>query len=120
MANHSSFLAVRQQKDMTLADEPPRSEGVQYATGEEQRAVTNSSRMNEETGPKQKLSIVDVSGGENIESACNAGDPASLVEDPLEKGIVLTSHVNKVILKIPQAEASAVDELRTSRCTSWV
>ena len=45
---------------------------------------------------------------------------ASLVEDPLEKGIVLTSHVNKVILKIPQAEASAVDELRTSRCTSWV
>ena len=104
MANHSSFLAVRRQKDMTLADEPPRSEGVQYATGEEQRAVTNSSRMNEETGPKQKLSVVDVSGGENKESACNAGDPASLVEEePLEKGIVLTSPVNKVMLKILQA-----------------
>ena len=33
MANHSSFLAVRQQKDMTLADEPPRSEGVSMLLG---------------------------------------------------------------------------------------
>ena len=72
MASHSNFLPVRWPKDMTLADEPPSSEGVQYATGEEQRAVTSSSRMNEETGPKQKLSAVDVSGGENKESACNA------------------------------------------------
>ena len=31
---------------------PPRSEGVQYATGEEQRAITNSSRKNETTVPK--------------------------------------------------------------------
>ena len=30
---------------------PPRSGGVQYATGEEQR---NSSRKNEEAGPTQK------------------------------------------------------------------
>ena len=29
----------KSQKDMTLEDEPPRSEGVQYATGEEQRAI---------------------------------------------------------------------------------
>ena len=28
--------------------------GVQYATEEEQRAITNSSRKNEATGPKQK------------------------------------------------------------------
>ena len=41
----------------------PRSLGVQYATGEEQR---NSSRRNEEAGPKQKQRpVVDVSGGEN-------------------------------------------------------
>ena len=33
---------------------PPRLEGVQYATGEEQRAITNSSGMNEVAGPKQK------------------------------------------------------------------
>ena len=29
---------------MTLKDEPPRSEVVQYATGEVQRAIANSSR----------------------------------------------------------------------------
>jgi len=34
---------------MTPEDEFPRSEGAQYATGEEQRAITNSSRKNEET-----------------------------------------------------------------------
>ena len=28
---------------MTLEGEPPKSEGVQYATGEEQRVITNSS-----------------------------------------------------------------------------
>ena len=46
--------SMKRQKCMTLEDEPPRSEGVQYATGEEQRAVTNSSRKNEEAGPKWK------------------------------------------------------------------
>ena len=51
---------------MTLEDEPPSSEGVQYATGEEQRATTNSSRKNEAAGPKWKgCSGVDVSGGES-------------------------------------------------------
>ena len=44
----------------------PRSEGVQYATREEYRAITNSSRKNEVAGPKQKqCSVVDVSGGES-------------------------------------------------------
>ena len=46
------------QKNMTLEDEPspppPRSEGVQYATGEEWRAITNSFRKNEEMEKKQK------------------------------------------------------------------
>ena len=51
---------------MTSEDEPPRSEGVQYAPGEEWRAVTNSSRKNEVAGPKQKqCSIVYVSGSES-------------------------------------------------------
>ena len=51
---------------MTLEDEPPSSEGVQYVTGEEQRATTNSSRKNEAAGPKWKgCSGVDVSGGES-------------------------------------------------------
>ena len=51
---------------MTLEDEPPRSEGVHIATEEEQRAITNSSRMSEATVPKQKqCSVSEVSGGES-------------------------------------------------------
>ena len=38
---------------MTPEDESPRSEGVQYATGEEQRATTNSFRKTEVAGSKQ-------------------------------------------------------------------
>ena len=45
----------------------PQEEGAQYATGKEQRAVTNSSRKNEVAGPKQKLhSVVDASGGKSL------------------------------------------------------
>ena len=44
--------STKRQKDVTLEDEPARSKSVQYATGEELRAVTNSSRKNEVTGPK--------------------------------------------------------------------
>ena len=43
--------SMKRQKDRTLKDELPRSEGVQYATREEWR---NNSRKNEETDPKQK------------------------------------------------------------------
>ena len=48
------------QKDITLKDEPPRSVGIQYATGEEWR---KSCRRNEETKLKCKVCpAVDVSG----------------------------------------------------------
>ena len=51
---------------MILEDEPARLEGVQYATREEWRAITKSSRKNEVVRPKQKRwSVVDVFGGEN-------------------------------------------------------
>ena len=43
--------SMKRQKDMTLEDEFPRSVGVQYATGEEQR---NSFRRKEEAEPKWK------------------------------------------------------------------
>ena len=59
--------SMKRQKDTTPEDDSPRSEGVQYATGEEQRTVinTNNSRKNEVAGPKWKrCSAVDVSGGE--------------------------------------------------------
>ena len=51
---------------MTQEDEPSRSEGAQYSTGEEWRAITNSSRKNEAAGPKwKKRLVVDVSGDES-------------------------------------------------------
>ena len=54
---------IKRQNDMKLEEEPPRSVGVQYATGEE---WGNSSRRNKEAGPKQKLCpVVYVPGGES-------------------------------------------------------
>ena len=55
----------KSQKDTTPQDEPPRSAGVQYAAGEELRAITNSPRKSEAAGPTGKnRSLVDVPGGE--------------------------------------------------------
>ena len=52
--------SMKRQKDRTLKDEPPRSVGAQYATGDQWR---NNSRKNEETEPKQKQHpVVDVTG----------------------------------------------------------
>ena len=57
---------MKRQKGMTPEYEPHRSEDVQHATGEDQRAITNSSRKNEAAEPKWKgCSSVDVSGGES-------------------------------------------------------
>ena len=57
---------IKGQKYMTMKDEFPRSEGVQYATGEEQKTTTNSPRKNEVVGPKWKrCSVVDVSSDES-------------------------------------------------------
>ena len=56
--------SIKRQKDMTPEDEPRRTEGVQYATGKEWRAITNSSRKNEEMEPKQKQHpVMDMTGG---------------------------------------------------------
>ena len=51
--------SMKRQKYRTLKDELPRSVGAQYATGDEWR---NNSRKNEETEPKQKRLVVDVTG----------------------------------------------------------
>ena len=42
--------SMKRQKDMSLKDELPRLVGAQYATGDEQRAITNSARKNEWLG----------------------------------------------------------------------
>ena len=39
---------------MTLEEDPSRSENVRNATGEEQTAITNSSRKNVASRPKRK------------------------------------------------------------------
>ena len=58
---------MKRQKDITSEDESSRSEGVYYATEEEQRAITNSSRRNEAAGPRRKhCSAMAVSGGESL------------------------------------------------------
>ena len=58
--------SMKRQKDVTLEDEPLRSENAQYATGEEWR---NNSRKNEETEPKQKqYPVVDVTGDGRVNS----------------------------------------------------
>ena len=46
--------SMKGQKDITLEDEPNRSEGVQYAAGKEEMAITNSSKKKEAAGPKMK------------------------------------------------------------------
>ena len=54
----------KRQKDMTLKDEPPRSVGNQYATGEKRR---NRNKRNEEVEPKKKqCPVVSVSGESKV------------------------------------------------------
>ena len=53
----------KRQKDIALENEVLRSCGIQYAIGEEQRVITNSSGKNEMTEPNWELcSAVDMSG----------------------------------------------------------
>ena len=64
--------SMKRKKDTMSEDGSSRSEGVQYATGKQQRAIPNSSRKNEEAGPKQECrSIMDVPGGESEIQCCN-------------------------------------------------
>ena len=63
--------SMKRQKDMMAEDEPPRLEGVQYATGEELRTITNSSGKNDVAGPKRKqCSVMDMFGGESKVQCC--------------------------------------------------
>ena len=47
--------SMKRQKDRTLKEEPPRSVGAQYATGDQWR---NNFRKDEEMHPKQKQHLV--------------------------------------------------------------
>ena len=69
---HENLMyCIKDQNDMTLKDESPRSESDQHASGEEWRRITSHSRMNEAAGPKQiRCSVVDVSGDESKIQCC--------------------------------------------------
>ena len=57
---------MKRPNDMIPEDELSGSQGVQYATREEWRRITNSPRMNEAAGQKQLwYSVVDESGNES-------------------------------------------------------
>ena len=59
---------MKRQKDRTLKDELPRSEGAQYATGDQWR---NNSRKKEGMEPKQKqYPIIDVTGDRSKVQSC--------------------------------------------------
>ena len=60
--------SMKRQKDRTLKDEPPRSVGAQYATGDQRR---NNYRKNEGMEPKQKqYPVVDVTGDRSKIRCC--------------------------------------------------
>jgi len=48
---------MKRERYMMPEDDPSKSEGAQYATGEERRAIINSSRKNEAAGPKWKMML---------------------------------------------------------------
>ena len=64
----NSMNSMKRQKDMTLKNEPPRSIGAQYATGDQWR---NNFRKNEEMEPKRKQQpVVDVTGDRSKVQCC--------------------------------------------------
>ena len=53
----SPVNSMKRQKYMTLEDEPSELESIQYATGEEQRVIANSSRKNEVSWAKVEMTV---------------------------------------------------------------
>ncbi|XP_005894367.1 PREDICTED: craniofacial development protein 2-like isoform X1 [Bison bison bison] len=64
------FLRRQGRPGMSPEHEPPRSEGGQHATGEEQRSVTNTSSKNESTKRKWKRRANVVVTGEESKLRC--------------------------------------------------
>ena len=105
---------MKRQNDITLKDEPLRSVGVQYATGEKQK---NSSRRNEKPEPKWKQHpVVDVSGGESQVRGCKEQhcmgiwNARSLSQGKLEVVKQDMARVNIDILGISELKWTRMDE----------
>ena len=52
--HENPMSSMKKQNTLTLEDEQPRLEGVQYAMGEDERAIINTSRKNELAEPNRK------------------------------------------------------------------
>jgi len=110
--------SMKRQKDMTPEDEPPRLEGIQYNTGEEQRAITNSSNMSanlENSAVATELKKV---------SFHSKSQRRAMPKNVQTTRIALILHASKIMFKIFQAsstwgtkifQALAVPELETSK-----
>ena len=97
---------------------PPRSLGVKYVIGEEQR---NSSRKNEEAGPKQKQrSVVNVSGGDGKVWCCKeqyclgTWNFRSMNQDKLDVVKHKMARVNTDILLISEWKWTGMGEFNSS------
>ena len=93
-----------------------RSPPGRYATGEEWRAITNSSRKNEAAGPKWKQrSVVDVPGGESKVWCCKeqycigTWNVRSMNQDKLE---VVKQEMARVKVSILGVSILGVSELK--------
>ena len=111
------MASMKRQKDMTLKDELPKSVGAQYTTGEKQR---NSSRRNEEAGPKRKQRpVVDVSGGESKVQCCKeqycvgTQNVRSMNQDKLEVVKQEIARVNIDILGISELKWTGMGEFNS-------
>ena len=57
--------SMKRQNDITLKDEPPRSVGVQYATGEKQKIAPEGMKSLRQSCAWARHWVVDVSGGKS-------------------------------------------------------
>jgi len=108
---------MKRQKDMTPEDELPRSGGVRYATGEEQRAVGNSSRKNDVAGPKrERRSVVKVQSSvvkNNKEQYCKTWDVRPMNQGKLAVVKQEMARVNIDILGISELKWMRMGEFNS-------
>ena len=111
--------SMKKQKDKTLKDELPRSEGAQYATGDQWR---NNPRKNEETEPEQKHPIVDVTGDGNKVQGCKeqccigTGNVKSMNQGKLEVVKQELARVKINILGISKLKWTGMGEFNSDDC----
>ena len=113
---------MKRQKDMTLKDEPLQLEGIQYAIGEDQTAITNNFKKNEAAGPKQKRrSVVNVCGSESEVQCCReqccigTWNVRSINQGKLDVVKQEMARVNIDILGISELKCAGMGEINSDK-----